>query len=161
MFCRARSIVAVIGVLLTASACGNTAGERGVTGAGIGAGAGAFLGAVTGLSVVQGALIGAPAGGLVGGLTDMDTIDIGDPFWKNSDGAQQSESGTVLYVQQALADLSYDAGPADGVMGPNTVSSIRRYQGDHGLLVNGRVTPELATHMEAQVAQRGRQGGGG
>ena len=155
-----RLAFALIGVLLTATGCGNTAGERGITGTGIGAGAGAVVGAVTGLSLVQGVVIGAAAGGLLGALTDKDTINIGDPFWKSGDGAQQSESGTVMYVQQSLADLGYEAGPADGVMGPSTASSVRRYQGDHGLLVDGRVTPELATHIEAQVAQRSKQAGG-
>ena len=106
-----RLAFALIGVLLTATGCGNTAGERGITG--IGAGAGAVVGAVTGLSLVQGVVIGAAAGGLLGALTDKDTINIGDPFWKSGDGAQQSESGTVMYVQQSLADLGYEAGPAD------------------------------------------------
>ncbi len=150
-----RSIVLLIGIGLAASGCGNTAGERGVTGAGVGAGAGAVIGAVTGLTVVQGVLIGAAAGGLTGTLTDKDTIDIGDPFWKSSAGTQQTESGTVPYVQQALGDLGYRPGPPDGVLGPNTVSAVRRYQGDNGLLVDGRVTPELATHVETQLAQRG------
>ena len=68
---------------------------------------------------------------------------------------------TVEGVQQALADLGYDAGTPDGVVGPNTVASVRRYQGDHGLLMDGRVTPELATHIEAQEAQRNTQAGGG
>lgn len=67
---------------LVLSACGSGTGDRGLSGAGIGAAAGTAVGAVTGLGIVEGALIGAGAGGLTGVLTDEDTIDFGKPWWK-------------------------------------------------------------------------------
>jgi len=62
--------------------CGSSTGDRGLSGAGIGAAAGTALGAVTGLGIVEGALIGAGAGGLTGALTDEDTINLGKPWWE-------------------------------------------------------------------------------
>ena len=73
--------VCLLAVALALSACGSTTGDRGLSGAGIGAAAGTALGAVTGLGIVEGALIGAGAGGLTGILTDEDTLDLGDPWW--------------------------------------------------------------------------------
>lgn len=71
----------LLAAALALSACGSTTGDRGLSGAGIGAAAGTALGAVTGLGIVEGALIGAGAGGLTGVLTDEDSIDLGDPWW--------------------------------------------------------------------------------
>lgn len=64
------------------TACGSSTGDRGLSGAAIGAAAGTAVGAVTGLTLVEGALIGAGAGGLTGALTDDDTIDLGTPWWE-------------------------------------------------------------------------------
>jgi osmotically inducible lipoprotein OsmB len=68
-------------VLLTLSACGNTTKDRAISGAGIGAGAGAIGGLLLG-SPGTGALLGGAAGAAVGGLTDKDQIDLGTPAWK-------------------------------------------------------------------------------
>ncbi len=62
--------------LLTVSACGNTRTERGLSGAGIGAGAGAVGSALTGGSVGGGAIVGGLAGGAIGALTDKDDINL-------------------------------------------------------------------------------------
>jgi hypothetical protein len=56
-------------ILLTATACGDTWGQRAVTGGGIGAGTGAVLGAVTGFNPLAGALIGGAAGAGIGAAT--------------------------------------------------------------------------------------------
>jgi len=62
------AIVASLG-LLTA-ACGDTWGQRAVTGGAIGAGTGAAVGAATGgLSILGGALIGGAVGAGVGAAT--------------------------------------------------------------------------------------------
>jgi hypothetical protein len=63
------------------TACGNSQGDRALSGAGIGAGAGAAGAALTGGSVVGGALLGGAAGAAVGALTDKNDIDLGDPAW--------------------------------------------------------------------------------
>src|SRR3546814_4301443 len=69
--------VALVAAAFLLSACGSSTGDRGLSGAGIGAAAGTAVGVVTGLSIVEGALIGAAAGGLTGALTDEDTIELG------------------------------------------------------------------------------------
>ncbi len=136
----------------TVAGCGNTTEERGISGAGIGAGAGALIGAVTGLSVVQGALIGAAAGGLTGVLTDESQVNLGDPVWKKK---QQKSTGMVRSIQTDLATLGYDPGPADGMTGQKTTDAIIRYQRDHQLLADGAPSPELARHISLRVQQAG------
>lgn len=68
-------IVACIAVLGLA-ACGNTKTERGLSGAGIGAGVGAVGTALTGGSPWTGAVIGGVVGGATGALTDKDDINL-------------------------------------------------------------------------------------
>jgi osmotically inducible lipoprotein OsmB len=51
------------------AACGETWGQRAVTGGGIGAGTGALLGAVTPIGVLPGALVGGAVGAGVGAGT--------------------------------------------------------------------------------------------
>lgn len=64
-----RTYFALAAILLTVTACGDTWGQRAVTGGGIGAGSGALLGAVTPLGVLPGALIGGAVGAGVGAAT--------------------------------------------------------------------------------------------
>ena len=139
----------LIGTALVVQACGTSTGDRAASGAAIGAGAGAAVGAVTGLSIVEGALIGAAAGGLLGGLTDASTINLGDPIW--AEGEKPANSSAVGRVQTGLTRLGYNPGPVDGKLGSRTQSAIRSYQRDHGLLVDGRPTVELAKHIEQQL----------
>ena len=151
-------------VPLALGACGTDKGERGVSRAGIGAAAGAVVGAVTGLTVVQGALIGAGVGGVTGVLTDKEDLDIGDPAWKSgqsgSNGAGSQAQGAqtanaysplVADIQGGLGRLGYDAGPADGVMGPRTRGAIESYQADNDLLVDGRASAELQAHIQSKI----------
>ena len=62
-------LVLVSTLLLATTACGNTMGERALTGGAIGAGSGAAVGAVTGVGVLPGALIGGAVGAGVGAAT--------------------------------------------------------------------------------------------
>jgi len=159
-----RMLHATIPVLaLAAAACGTTPEERGISGAGLGAAGGAIIGAVTGLTVVEAALIGTGVGGVTGLLTDRSQINLGEPFWKWGKSSRQQAAApraaapasvpafarnrTVTDVQAELARLGYDPGPTDGVAGPRTSTAIRTYQKDHGLLVDGRASPELLAHI--------------
>ena len=56
-------------ILFGATACGDTWGQRAVTGGAIGAGSGAVVGAVTPLGVLPGALVGGAVGAGVGAAT--------------------------------------------------------------------------------------------
>jgi len=59
----------MLAILVGATGCGDTWGQRAVTGGAIGAGSGAVLGAVTPLGVLPGALIGGAVGAGVGAAT--------------------------------------------------------------------------------------------
>lgn len=136
---------------LVLSACGSSEGDRTASGAGIGAAGGAVVGAVTGLSILEGAVIGAAVGGATGYFTDEDTVNLGDPIWEDDDGSAGSQSSVVTRVQGGLAQLGYNPGPVDGKPGPQTSEAIREYQRDHGLLVDGRATAQLAEHIEQRI----------
>lgn len=69
-------------VLTTLAACGNTRSDRALSGAGLGAAAGAVGGALVSGSPVTGAAIGAGAGAATGAVTDKDDIDLGNPAWR-------------------------------------------------------------------------------
>jgi osmotically inducible lipoprotein OsmB len=64
-----RTIVVLAAILLTATACGDTWGQRAVTGGGIGAGSGAVIGALTGMGPLTGAVIGGAVGAGAGAAT--------------------------------------------------------------------------------------------
>ena len=55
--------------LLALSACGNTPGQRALSGGAIGAGSGAVIGAATGGNPLIGAAIGGVGGAVVGAAT--------------------------------------------------------------------------------------------
>jgi len=61
--------LALAAILFSAAACGDTWGQRAVTGGAIGAGSGAVLGAATGFNPLAGALIGGAAGAGIGAAT--------------------------------------------------------------------------------------------
>ena len=61
--------ILLIALALSVSACGDTWGERAVTGGGIGAGAGLAVGAIAGWPLVAPALVGAALGAGIGAAT--------------------------------------------------------------------------------------------
>ncbi|MFQ6018713.1 MAG: peptidoglycan-binding protein, partial [Kiloniellaceae bacterium] len=54
---------------------------------------------------------------------------------------------TVMYVQQSLNGLGYEAGPVDGRIGPRTRKAISGFQSDAGLAADGAVSPELLRRL--------------
>lgn len=56
-------------LLVGVTACGETWGQRAVTGGAIGAGSGAVLGAATGMGPLTGAVVGGAVGAGVGAAT--------------------------------------------------------------------------------------------
>jgi osmotically inducible lipoprotein OsmB len=62
-------VLTITALLLGVTACGDTWGQRAVTGGAIGVGSGAAIGAVTGIGVLPGALIGGAVGAGVGAAT--------------------------------------------------------------------------------------------
>lgn len=68
--------------ILALAACGQTRGERALSGGAIGAGVGAGTAAVTGGNVLGGAAIGGAGGAAVGALTEEEDLNLGDPLWE-------------------------------------------------------------------------------
>ena len=75
------TMVAIVSLMLLA-ACGNSTGDRALSGAGIGAGVGAVGGALIGGDPVTGAVVGGAVGAAAGGLTDKKDINLGKPIWR-------------------------------------------------------------------------------
>lgn len=69
-------------MLLALAACGNTQGDRALSGGGIGAGVGALGAAATGGSGTTGAIVGGAVGAAAGAMTDEDDINLGKPAWR-------------------------------------------------------------------------------
>lgn len=55
----------------------------------------------------------------------------------------------VRALQNHLRALGYRPGPADGVLGPQTLIAIRAFQRDHGLTPDGRISPDLLALVPA------------
>jgi hypothetical protein len=97
-------------------------------------------------SATQG--IGPKGNGTVSGSQQ----DSGDNTLNASRSATTNTSdGMIRAAQQALNDRGYNAGPADGLMGPKTEDAIRKFQSSHGLASTGRL--DSATVAALHVSQ--------
>lgn len=76
-----RVAVLLLAVAFALAGCGTTTGDRGLSGAGIGAAGGAVIGAMVG-APLAGAAIGAGAGATVGALTSPSAVNLGKPVWE-------------------------------------------------------------------------------
>lgn len=56
-------------------------------------------------------------------------------------------SGELAEIQQRLAVLGYDPGPADGFMGPRTQAAISQFQSDFDLAVTGEPSADLLARL--------------
>jgi hypothetical protein len=73
----------IAAAMLSLAACGQTVGDRALSGAAIGAGTGAAVGAIAGpVGAGTGAAIGAGAGAITGAVTSPSAIDLGRPVWE-------------------------------------------------------------------------------
>lgn len=77
-----KNTVFIIVALTLLSACGHSASERTLSGAGIGAGIGTVGGAIAGANPVAGAAVGAAVGGAIGAIVPSEHINLGKPTWK-------------------------------------------------------------------------------
>lgn len=76
------ALVAALSVSLVGlGACGNSTGDRLLSGAGIGAGVGAVGGLLVG-APLEGAAIGAVVGGATGAITTPNQVNLGQPAWR-------------------------------------------------------------------------------
>lgn len=74
-------ITLIAALLLALGACGDTVGDRALSGGAIGAGAGA-LGGLIFHSPLEGALIGGAVGAGAGALTSKSQVNLGRPIWR-------------------------------------------------------------------------------
>ena len=65
----ATKLILMTTILLSVTACGDTWGQRAVTGGAIGAGSGAVIGSATGIGILPGAIVGGAVGAGVGAAT--------------------------------------------------------------------------------------------
>jgi peptidoglycan hydrolase-like protein with peptidoglycan-binding domain len=83
----------------------------------------------------------------------------GGPAFSSADASAGEVNPRVKEVQQILGEIGYDAGKADGRLGARTHRSIRSYQRDHGLTVDGQYSDELLAQLKLRLAEA-RQAGG-
>ena len=62
---------------------------------------------------------------------------------------QYEERSQVAEVQVLLGKLGYDVGKVDGKFGPGTAAGIRKFQQDHNLEVDGKVSEPLIASLKA------------
>ena len=55
---------------------------------------------------------------------------------------EYSDSETIMFVQNALNELGYECGTADGISGQKTANALSAYQTDNSLTVTGTITHE-------------------
>lgn len=78
---------------------------------------------------------GSSNGALLGVVLNDTTIDFSYSYL-----IQRGSTGSkVKAVQSTLNCLGYNAGPVDGIFGSQTVSAVKSFQRDHGLVVDGIV----------------------
>lgn len=99
-----RTVLTVVATLAVLTACGIRPSDRVLSGAGIGAGAGALGSAAVGGNVVGGAVIGGVAGAAIGGLTSPRHVNLGRPIWrKNQPHIKRRHYYKRPYVEQPSA----------------------------------------------------------
>lgn len=76
------SKVLILGLVLALGACGANKVDRAITGAAIGATAGAAGAAVSDNDIGPAAIVGGLVGGAVGAATDSGDFDLGEPIYK-------------------------------------------------------------------------------
>lgn len=77
-----KTTMLMITPIILLAACGESTGDRAMSGGAIGAGAGAVGSAILGADPVTGAVVGGAVGAATGGLTKKKDIDLGKPWWE-------------------------------------------------------------------------------
>lgn len=103
------------------------------------------------------AVTGLPSDGLLRQILLGDSVAssaaTGSVASSDSIAANAEEYGTVMRVQQVLADLGYAPGPVDGAWGENTSHAISAFQRDRNLEETGQITPELLEEFQRVTGQ--------
>lgn len=59
----------------------------------------------------------------------------------------------VVALQERLAELGFEPGPADGIPGPQTRQAIRRFQESQNMIADGFASPEVLSKLSLQVTE--------
>lgn len=62
-----------------------------------------------------------------------------------------ARNSDVVLLQQYLARLGFDPGPADGVYGPRTAAAVKRLQQQQGVLVDGIAGPVTVGRLQKAI----------
>ncbi len=76
------TVFVISGLTLALAACGNSPGDRAVSGGLLGAGAGAAVSGLAGGGLGAGALIGGALGAVGGAATSPRDVNLGRPAWR-------------------------------------------------------------------------------
>ena len=89
---------------------------------------------------------GITADGIVGPLTwlNIDEADQNEPILKRG-----SEGNPVRRAQKRLTLGGWDTGGVDGHFGSHTEATVKDFQGDRGLAVDGIVGPQTWAEIDA------------
>ncbi|MCI0485187.1 MAG: peptidoglycan-binding protein [Blastocatellia bacterium] len=128
--------------------------KRGAIGAAIGGVLGGLIGG--GKGALIGILIGGGAGAgslIIDGEKEL-RLESGTEMEIRALKASASEEerfrptrNLIMDVQHALNEQGYEAGPVDGLVGPQTRSALARFQRDNGLPETGRIDRETARKL--------------
>jgi localization factor PodJL len=90
-------------------------------------------------------------------VREANIVEIPSGGWGATSGSASAKPApapenrsTIAEVQNLLNNLGYNAGVADGVLGPRTRDAIRDFERDQGLATTGMVTRGLIEKLNAQ-----------
>ena len=95
----------------------------------------------------MGAVVGGVAGGVIG---HQGTDANGRVTSTDKKTSSLSSDNSVANAQTTLNSRGYDAGPADGVMGPSTRSAIMKFQADNKLPQTGALDGPTITALNTK-----------
>jgi peptidoglycan hydrolase-like protein with peptidoglycan-binding domain len=148
---------------LMVAACGTDPQERVSGGAAAGAATGAGVGALGGpVGALAGAAIGGGAGAVTGATTSPRDVNLGRPIWNDPEtrvpGTRNAGPSTTRQAQRALTARGFNAGGADGMMGPRTSQATSDFQRANNLPVTGRLDGATLAALDVGAGRRGMRG---
>lgn len=103
--------------------------------------------------------LGLPVSGIAGPQTLTALGAQGGAVLHPGAGFEAAGSPVVRHLQRLLAGAGYPPGPIDGRFGPLTERTVRRYQANHGMPVNGIVGPRIVSDLRSNSGARHSRGG--
>ncbi|BBO88011.1 peptidoglycan-binding domain-containing protein [Desulfosarcina ovata] len=83
--------------------------------------------------------------------TKLFDINKNDNVEKEDDDKNKNHAEFVVNIQKNLKRLGYYNGGIDGIAGKGTISSVKAYQKDNNLKIDGKLTNSLKVHLESNT----------